>query len=295
MNNWLFTIGRTLDAQLFVIGETQVRVSTLVTVVVMLAITVKVAQWFRSLIDRALTRRNWPQGDAGTVAGLARYLILIIGFGLAIETAGIDLTALFAAGALFAVGLGFAMQSIAQNFVAGVIILSERSIKPGDILRVEGQVVKVLDIGIRASVTQTLDGEDLIIPNSVLIQTTVTNHTLKDSTYRIRVQVGLSYSSDMTIVKDTLIAIAKKVSQSYAVSGHPPQVIMVEFGDNAVNWEVALWMDDPWSARVARSALHEAIWWALKEKGLEIAFPQLDIHLDKQVMAGIEQLSKRAA
>ncbi len=295
MNNWLFTIGRTLDAQLFVIGETQVRVSTLVTVAVMLAITVKVAQWFRSLIDRALTRRNWPQGDAGTVAGLARYLILITGFGLAIETAGIDLTALFAAGALFAVGLGFAMQSIAQNFVAGVIILSERSIKPGDILRVEGQVVKVLDIGIRASVTQTLDGEDLIIPNSVLIQTTVTNHTLKDSTYRIRVQVGLSYSSDMTIVKDTLIAIAKKVSQSYAVSGHPPQVIMVEFGDNAVNWEVALWMDDPWSARVARSALHEAIWWALKEKGLEIAFPQLDIHLDKQVMAGIEQLSKRAA
>ena len=295
MNNWLFTIGRTLDAQLFVIGETQVRVSTLVTVAVMLAITVKVAQWFRSLIDRALTRRNWPQGDAGTVAGLARYLILITGFGLAIETAGIDLTALFAAGALFAVGLGFAMQSIAQNFVAGVIILSERSIKPGDILRVEGQVVKVLDIGIRASVTQTLDGEDLIIPNSVLIQTTVTNHTLKDSTYRIRAQVGLSYSSDMTIVKDTLIAIAKKVSQSYAVSGHPPQVIMVEFGDNAVNWEVALWMDDPWSARVARSALHEAIWWALKEKGLEIAFPQLDIHLDKQVMAGIEQLSKRAA
>ncbi len=222
-------------------------------------------------------------------------MILITGFGLAIETAGVDLTALFAAGALFAVRLGFAMQSIAQNFVAGVIILSERSIKPGDILRVEGQVVKVLDIGIRASVTQTLDGEDLIIPNSVLIQTTVTNHTLKDSTYRIRVQVGLSYSSDMTIVKDTLIAIAKKVSQSYAVSGHPPQVIMVEFGDNAVNWEVALWMDDPWSARVARSALHEAIWWALKEKGLEIAFPQLDIHLDKQVMAGIEQLSKRAA
>ena len=295
MNNWLFTIGRTLDAQLFVIGETQVRVSTLITVVVMLTITVKVAQWFRSLIDRALTRRNWRQGDAGTVAGLARYLILITGFGLALETAGIDLTALFAAGALFAVGLGFAMQSIAQNFVAGVIILSERSIKPGDILRVEGKVVKVLDIGIRASVTQTLDGEDLIIPNSVLIQTTVTNHTLKDSTYRIRVQVGLSYSSDMTIVKDTLIEIAKKVSESYAVSGHPPQVIMVEFGDNAVNWEVALWMNDPWRARVARSALHEAIWWAFKEKGLEIAFPQLDVHLDKQVMAGIEQLSKRAA
>ena len=223
MNNWLFTIGRTLDAQLFVIGETQVRVSTLITVIVMLTITVKVAQWFRSLIDRALTRRSWRQGDAGTVAGLARYLILITGFGLALETAGIDLTALFAAGALFAVGLGFAMQSIAQNFVAGVIILSERSIKPGDILRVEDKVVKVLDIGIRASVTQTLDGEDLIIPNSVLIQTTVTNHTLKDSTYRIRVQVGLSYSSDMTIVKDTLIEIAKKVSQSYAVSGHPPR------------------------------------------------------------------------
>ena len=139
------------------------------------------------------------------------------------------------------------------------------------------------------------NGEDLIIPNAVLIQTTVTNHTLKDSIYRIRIQVGVVYSSDMTVVKDTLMEVATKVSETYAIVGHPPKVIMTEFGNHAVNWEVAIWMNDPWRARPARSALHEAIWWAFKEKDLVIAFPQLDIHLDDGVMAGIERLSKRAA
>jgi len=224
-----------------------------------------------------------------------RYLVLIAGFGVALDTAGIELSALFAAGALFAVGLGFAMQSIAQSFVAGLIILSERSIKPGDILNVEGQVVRVRDVGIRASVAQTRDGEDLIIPNAVLIQTTVTNHTLRDSIYRIRVSVGVVYSSDMKVVKETLMDVAKSVSETYAVEGRAPQVVMTEFGNNSVNWEVAIWTNDPWQSRLATSALHEAIWWTFKEKNLVIAFPQLDIHFDPPLMAGLERLASSAA
>ena len=218
----------------------------------------------------------------------------MIGSGVS-DTAGIDLTALFAAGALFAVGLGFAMQSIAQNFVAGVILLGERSIKPGDILQVEGKFVKVLEMGIRASVARTRDGEDLVIPNAVLIQTTVTNYTLKDSAYRIRVPVGVTYGSDMKLVKDTLTTVADKVSKTWAVAGHDPLVVMTEFGNHAVNWEVRIWMNDPWKALPATSALYEDIWWAFLEKEIVIAFPQLDVHFDPPVVESLARSAGQAA
>lgn len=122
-----------LDAELVVIGGTQIRVSTLLTVVVILVATVWVSRVLRMLVERTLTKRGARPGDVGTISGLLRYVVLVLGFGIALDTAGIDLTALLAAGSLFAAGLGFAMQSIAQNFVAGVILLGERSIKPGDI------------------------------------------------------------------------------------------------------------------------------------------------------------------
>jgi len=295
MGELLRLVGRGLDIELFIIGGTQVRVSTFLTVIIVFVVTLWISRILRMLVERALAKRGAQPGDIGTISGLLRYVVLVIGIGIALDTAGIDLTALFAAGALFAVGLGFAMQSIAQNFVAGVILLGERSIKPGDILQVEGKFVKVIDIGIRASVARTRDGEDLVIPNAVLIQTTVTNYTLKDSAFRIRVPVGVTYDSDMAQVKATLTTVAEKISAAWSVPGHDPLVVMTEFGNHAVNWEVRIWMNDPWKALPATSALYEDIWWAFKEKEIVIAFPQLDVHLDPPVMDALARATRQAA
>jgi small-conductance mechanosensitive channel len=209
--------GRLLDTELFRIGTTQVTVSTLVTVLALLVLTAWLAARIRRLVERGLTRRGGHAAVAGTVSGIVYYALLLTGFGVAFGTAGIQLTALFAAGAVFAVGLGFALQSIAQNFVAGVILLVERTIKPGDILEVEGQIVKVMLIGIRASVVETRDGEDVIIPNSVLIQTSVKNFTLRDPAVRVRVQVGVAYHSDMRLVKATLTEVAAELNTKWGV------------------------------------------------------------------------------
>ncbi len=284
-----------LDFRLFEIGGTQVTVATLVTIVIAVVVTIGVARFFRRLVEGALVSRGVKSGQAEAIGALLRYVVLVIGFGVALDTVGVELTALFAAGAFFAVGLGFAMQSIAQNFVAGVILLAERSIKPGDILQVEGRVVKVREMGIRASIGRSLDGEDLVIPNGVLIQTTVTNYTLKDAAYKIRVAVGVVYGSDMAVVKATLQRVADEVSKAYAVADTTPQVLLTAFGDNSVNWEVAIWMNDPWAVRPAVSALHEAIWWAFKERQIVIAFPQLDVHFDPTVTAGLAELSRPVA
>ena len=135
---------------------------------------------------------------------LLSQIVVAIGLGIGLQTIGINLSALFAAGAIFAIGLGFAMQNIMQNFVSGVILLTERSITPGDVLKVEQQFVQVQKMGVRATIARTLDDEEIIIPNSAIVQSTVTNYTLRDSMYRLRCTVGVVYSSDMRLVREVL-------------------------------------------------------------------------------------------
>lgn len=295
MLDFLLRVQGVLDTVLFRIGDTPISISTIVTAVLIVLASLWVSRTVRGLVERGLKRRGGKPGAVGTITGLIHYAVLITGFGVALGTTGIDLTALFAAGAIFAVGLGFAMQSIAQNFVAGVILLAERAIKPGDVLEVEGKVVKVLEMGIRASVAATRDGEHLIIPNSTLIQTTVKNYTLRHSVFRVRVPVGVVYRSDMELVKRVLVAVARQVSAKWGVADRDPQVILAGFGDHAVQWEIAVWTDDPWVWRVAASELSEAVWFAFKEHDIVIAFPQLDVHFDPPIEDSIKQLSSTRA
>lgn len=284
-----------LDTELFRIGETPITIATIITALLIILAAFWLSRVLRGLVERGLTRRGAKPGAIGTITGLIHYAVLITGFGVSLGSTGIDLTALFAAGAIFAVGIGFAMQSILQNFVAGVILLAERAIKPGDVLEVEGKVVKVLEMGIRASVAQTRDGEDLIIPNSTLIQTTVKNYTLRNSAFRIRVPVGVVYSSDMDLVKRTLTEVARTVSARLPIAGREPQIILTAFGDHAVQWEVAIWIDDPWAWRLAASELSEAIWVAFRKLDIVIAFPQLDVHFDPPVQETIRRLAATTA
>jgi small-conductance mechanosensitive channel len=217
---------------------------------------------------------------------------MAIGFAIAVDQVGIDLTALFAAGALFAVGLGFAMQNIAQNFVSGLILLIERAIKPGDILQVEGEIVRVRRMGIRSTVARTRNDEEIIIPNSILAQSLVKNFTLGDPSYRVRVGVGVSYDSDMRLVRATLERIAAE--QGWRLESSEPVILLSEFGNSSVDWEVSVWSDDAWAAPRNASQLREGIWNELKAEGIVIAFPQLDLHFDPPIEAAFSKLPRSA-
>lgn len=288
MMDLLELVRTVLGTKLFDVGNTTVTVSTLITVGVILLATILISRAIRHTVSRVLQRTRGGSEALGTITGLLHYIVLLFGFGIALQTVGIDLSALFAAGALFAVALGFAMQSITQNFVAGVILLSERAIKPGDVLSVEGKLVKVLDMGIRAITAETRDGEHLIVPNAVLIGSTVTNYTLSHSSVRIRVPVGVVYSSPMDVVKQTLESVAQELTTQWGAE-RTPVVLMTQFGDNSVNFEVRVWIDSPWDVEAFRAQLHEAVWWAFQEKNITIAFPQLDVHFDPAVTEGLAQ------
>jgi small-conductance mechanosensitive channel len=274
------------DIPLFEISGTTVTVATLVTFGLIVIATFVIAGLMQRGVSRAFSKKGQEdQGTTAVVSRLVRYLILIGGFGIAVDTLGVNLTALFAAGAVFAVAIGFAMQNISQNFVSGVILLLERAIKPGDVLEVDGKLVLIRDMGIRATIGRTLDEEDIIIPNSQLVASAVKNYTLKDSLYRLRTVVGVVYASDMALVREVLEKVAEEMK--WRSQQQAPRVQLVEFGDSSVNFNISVWIDDPWKMQQRRNDLNEAVWWALKEAGITIAFPQLDVHFDPPVVESL--------
>jgi small-conductance mechanosensitive channel len=276
---------RLLREPLFEISGTPITLATLITALGVFLVALIISRFVRRAVERLVVQRQSDalnRGNLRVTIRLIQYSILVTGLLVALHTLGVRLTALFAAGALFAVALGFAMQNMTANFISGVILLLERSIKPGDILEVEGQFVEIKEMGIRATIGRSLNEEDLIIPSSHLAQSIVKNFTLRDPLARLRVPVGVTYDSDMALVRRTLEETAAGLKwRSHAKQ---PVVFMKAFGNSSVDWEVSVWYEDPWNRLRRNSDLHEAIWWALKDAGITIAFPQLDLHLDDEVV-----------
>ncbi|MEQ9317756.1 MAG: mechanosensitive ion channel [Polyangiaceae bacterium] len=275
---WLLTAQGLLDVKVVTVGATTVTLGTLVTVLIVVLVTTWLSRFARRRVADALLRRGGKASTVGSVSSLINYSILLTGLGVALDTIGLDLGALFAAGALFAVAIGFAMQNIAQNFVSGIILMTERSINPGDVLEVDGLFVRIEHMGIRASMGRTRDGEDVIIPNATLVQNNVKNLSVEESSYRLRTSVGVAYDSDMARVREVLEDTVTSVP--WRDTTREPRVWMTEFGNHAVNFEVGVWIHDPYNRGDALSDLNEAIWAALKEAEIVIAFPQLDVHFD---------------
>jgi len=286
-----FDMTPVLDVHLFYLSGTSITVATLITFALIIGVTFVVSWLVQRAVAKAFAVRG--VGNERSLAAMSRlvhYLLLAAGIGIAVETVGIDLSALFAAGAVFAIGLGFAMQNIAQNFVSGMILLLERSIKPGDVLEVEGRMVKVSRMGIRATEARTLDDEEIIVPNAQIVQSTVTNYTLRDSAYRLRCAVGVSYDSDMAEVRRALESMATGLD--WRLDHKAPVVYLTAFGNSSVDWEVSVWIDDPWAVNRRRSQLFEAIWWELKRAGITIAYPQVDVHLDPPVTRALGGIAR---
>lgn len=270
-----------LGQRLTTLGETELTLMTLITA----AAAVLVGWWFSQLLQEAVkgsfSRRGVAEeGTVHAVNRLVHYAVMGMVLGVALQTVGVNLGALFAAGAVFAVGIGFALQHVVENFVSGLILLVERTIKTRDVLEIEGRVVAVQSIGLRSTVVRSWDDEDLIVPNSTLVQTTVKNFTLRDHLIRVRATVGVHYDSDMDQVAEVLEAAAGTVPGQ--ATGRDPVIFLTQFADSAVTWEVSIWTRRPWEVPATRSQLNRAIWRALKHADITIAYPQLDVHVVRE-------------
>ena len=292
MQDTLARVQEILQVPLFTLAGTVVNGFTLAVALTAILITLISSRILQGVVGRFLTLRGIS--DSGSVEAtkrLVHYLVLVMGLGISLDLLGIDLTALFAAGALFAVAIGFGMQNLSENFISGLILLFERSIKPGDVLEVEGKVVKVVNLGVRSTIVRTMNDESVVVPNSVFIQNTVKNLTLRDRNYRLRSEVGVTYDSDMREVRRVLETTARGIA--WRLESHDPVVLLKEFGSSSVDFEVSVWIGDPFEMNRRRSDLNEAIWWALQDAGIVIAFPQLDLHLDPPVMESFGRIARR--
>jgi small-conductance mechanosensitive channel len=282
------TVQEILNFHLFSIAGSPITVFT-----VLIAFLVALASlWLARVLEKATVRflrlkGIQDEGSIGATARLVHYSVLVVGLASAVHTLGINLTALFTAGAVFAIAVGFAMQTIAQNFVAGLILLVERTIKPGDIIEVEGRMVRVTKMRMRATVTRTWDADELIIPNSVLVASTVKNFTLEDRVHRLRCPVGVSYDSDMAAVREVLDTTARALP--WRIQDMDPVILMKQFGSSSVDFEVSVYVDDPFTRSVGLSHLCTAVWFGLKEAGITIAYPQVDVHLDKPALEALDK------
>jgi small-conductance mechanosensitive channel len=235
------------------------------------------------LLGRAIDRRlktsdpNDP-ADIRMYKKVCRFIVWTVGILLALHVAGIKLTSIFTTSGLFAVALGFSLKNILENYVSGLILKTDESIKHGDVLTVDGQMVKVKSVGVRDTIVRTKDDCDILIPNALLVQGKIGNYTHRDTLCRLYTTVGVSYASDLKKVREVLEGVCDNFEG--LSTQHNPAVLLTDFGDSSVNYQVFVWTEDPWQIRVLKSKLNEAVWWGLKDAGIEIAFPQLDVHFD---------------
>lgn len=276
-----------LEYSIFEVSGTKITIGALATGVIVVIVGYILVRLADRSVERALRRRVGAAGELVVIRRLLRYVLWALTGILALDVVGIPIKTFFAAGAIFAVGIGFAMQNIAQNFVSGVILLLERSIKPGDIVYLDGRMLRVDHMGIRSAHARTRDDEELIIPNSNLAQGTVINYVFSDTLLRLRCQVGVAYDSDMARVREVLEETGVEFKAK-----KPPVVLMREFTDRAVVWELSVWTDRPWEELKIRSEVLEKIWFNFKAAEIVIAFPQLDVHFDTPVEDAWSALAK---
>jgi small-conductance mechanosensitive channel len=244
--------------------------------------------WFSSrtkrfLFNRFLAKSGLDRSLQYAIAQIVSNVVLIVGIFIVLDNAGIHLGALTVFAGAVGVGVGFGLQNIASNFISGLVILAERPITVGDRVEVAGIVGQVQHIRARSTVIVTNDNITMIVPNSKFIDSPVTNWTYGDPRVRFRIPVGVAYGSDIDKVRSALIAAGKE--NPHTLSDPEPSVFLEKFGDSSIEFELVVWSSEmSYRPRRYRSDLNFAIERTLREAGIELAFPQRDLHIRSGVL-----------
>jgi small-conductance mechanosensitive channel len=229
------------------------------------------------LMKGVFTRRELQVGVRISIARLIHYGFVFVGFLLALVALGVQLRDVTIIAGALGVGIGFGLQGIVNNFVSGLILLFERPVKVGDYIQLGEQWAEIKNIGLRATVVETLDRSEIVVPNSDLVSNQVTNWTLSHRIARIVVPVGVEYGSDVPLVMETLMECATASSKVMRLP--KPQVLFVNFGESSLDFELRVWISNIEDRFSVKSQLHQEIDQRFRQAGIVIAFPQRDLHV----------------
>lgn len=292
IKEWWASFNELLQTPLFEFGASKVDLGLIFYLAVSIAILIILSKWLmRFVVGKVLKNTHMEKGMLQSVATLVRFGILVIGFVVIFQTAGIDLSALSILAGALGVGIGFGLQNITNNFISGLIILFERPIKVGDRIEVGDINGDVRSINARATTIITNDNISVIVPNSEFISGTVINWSHSDRNVRFLFPVGVSYKEDPEKVKKILLDVAEK--NEHVLKTPPPVVLFDEFGDSSLNFYLGVWtsthIERP---RFLKSELYFEIFKKFAEQGVEIPFPQRDLHI-KTSPVSVEQIQSK--
>jgi small-conductance mechanosensitive channel len=239
-------------------------------------------------VKQILSRYSDDLGVSESIGTIIQYVAVLVG-GLIIVQSTINLGSLNVLAGALGVGIGFGLQNIANNFISGLIILFERPIKVGDRIEVGNISGDVVKVAARATTVSTNDNISIIIPNSEFISQKVINWSHNDRNIRFHVPVGVSYNEDPAKIKSILMDVANKHPDVLKTPG--PEVLFIEYGDSSLNFDLMVWTSTYINRPIVlRSQLYYLIFEKFKEHGVEIPFPQRDIHIKSGFHP--EQISK---
>ena len=295
IRSWLASISRAVktaylrivglaDVTLFSVGETPVTGGDILRVLVIMIVAMLLSRGIRHAIRRVgQSDSSGTQASLYTVSRLTHYVIIVLAIFIALSSIGINFGNLALVAGALSVGIGFGLQSIVNNFVSGLIILFEHSLRVGDYIELDtGITGTVKSINVRSTLINTNDNIDIVVPNSEFVTTRLTNWTLGERILRIRIAFGVAYGSDKELVKQAALEAAAEVSYTLTnMKGREPDVRLVEFGDSSLNFMLLVWVNRQGARRPTKT--RSAYLWALDSKlaeyGIEIPFPQRDLHL----------------
>jgi small-conductance mechanosensitive channel len=268
-----------LDQIHWKVGASTLSVRTLLEGLLTAGAVLIVTLWVSAALESRLLR-SATGSDLSlrkVISNSVRALLMFVGVLLALSSVGIDLTALSVLGGAVGVGIGFGLQKLAANYVSGFVILAERSMRIGDMVRVDGFEGRITDIKARYTVIRALSGREAIVPNEMLITSRVENLSLADPKVAQTTQVAVAYNSPVDAVVQLLEAACK--AQPRVLADPAPAACMANFGADGLEFTVTYWIADPENGPLKlKSDINRAILQALKAQSIEIPFPQRVVH-----------------
>lgn len=285
LTGYLDDVVAALDAVGFDAGKQHLSLYTLLVGLLSVTVTLMIALWLAHLLEsRLIGAMPLTPNLRVAFTKLSKGLFIVLAVLIALPMVGIDITVLSVFGGALGVGLGLGLQKIAANYVSGFTLLLDQSIRIGDMVQVNEHYGEVREIATRYTVLRSLNGSESIIPNETMITNPVINKSLTDKDNQILLPVQVAYGSDLDRVRELLLEVA--AANDRVMIQPEPRVRLQSFGDNGINLELVVWIQDPEEGEFnLRSDLNWAIWATFRRENVEIPFPQRVIHMAGQPLA----------
>ena len=276
---WLPDVVKAMDEFAFTFGETRISVLSFFQLTISIVIFIVLANWLTRFIESRTRRSQYLNPSMRVVlTKTSKFVIYGLAILFALKAVGIDFTAFAVFSGAVGVGIGFGLQKIFSNFISGFILIFDRSIRPGDVITIGTRFGWVQELNARYVVVRDRDGVESLIPNENLITSEVTNWSYSDRSVRQRLPVAISYNDDPELAMQLMVEAAELHPR--VLKSPEPVARLLRFGDNGIELELRIWIDDPENGVAnVTSDINLAFWKRFKEHNITIPFPQRDVHL----------------